>query len=193
MKKRQAPKERQANPLYSMEILRETSQYTSLISLYLRLNDSMARAKEMLDSELATAHGIKCKATRKAILKSLKNLLHMLPSHTPTQYGVATFSNGTIVVPPSPLHSSIYHCGKSFYTEPLISMREEERTISVVAITESRCVVLMAKQRGKPLIPPPSPNTAQTSGVHAEDNRRPDTRGSTTRRETGTSERSPTV
>ena len=177
-----------------MEILRETSQYTSLISLYLRLNDSMARAKEMLDSELATAHGIKCKATtRKAVLKSLKNLLHMLSSHTPTQYGVAMFSNGTIVVPPSPLPSSIYHSSKSFYTEPLISMREEERTISVVAITESRCVVLMAKQRGKPLIPPPSPNTAQTSGVHAEDNRRPDTRGSTTRRETGTSEGSRTA
>ena len=131
-----------------METLRETSQYTSLISLYLRPNYSMTKPKEMLDSERATAHGIKCKATtRKAVLKSLKNLLHMLSSHTPTQYGVAMFSNGTIVVPPSPLPSSIYHSSKSFYTEPLISMREEERTISVVAITESRCVVLMAKQR----------------------------------------------
>ena len=83
----------------------------------------MTKAKDMLDSEWATAHGVKCKATRKAVLKCLNNLLHILSSHTTTQYGAAMVSNGTIVVPRSPLPSSIYHYGKSFYTRPLISMR----------------------------------------------------------------------
>ena len=102
----------------------------------------------MLDSEWATAHGIKCKATRKAVLKSLTKLIHMLLSYIPTQCGVAMFSNGVTVVPPSPVSSSIYHCGKSSYTEPLISNGEEKRTIGVVAITRSRCVVLRVTRRG---------------------------------------------
>ena len=69
-------KEEQANQPYSMETLRETSEYTSLISLKLLPNDSMTKAKEMLDSERAT--------TGKAVLKSLKNLLHILSYHTST-------------------------------------------------------------------------------------------------------------
>ena len=99
---RKVTKKRQSNPPYSMETLRETSLYPSLTYLYLRPNNSMTKAKDMLDSERATAHGVKCKAKRKAVLKSLNNLLHILSSHTTTQYGVAMVSNGTIVVPRSP-------------------------------------------------------------------------------------------
>ena len=39
-----------------------------------------------------------------------------------------------------PYYTSLYYCGKRFHTETLISMREEEPTVYVVAVSGSECL-----------------------------------------------------
>ena len=64
----------------------------------------------MLYNELAISENVRRNTTRKAVIQSIKTLLHCTITYTNTGNGLVIFSNGTFIEPTVPLAKSLYYC-----------------------------------------------------------------------------------
>jgi peptide chain release factor subunit 1 len=106
-----------------------SSTGTTLISVYIPADTSIQQMRTRIQNEKSQSQNIKSKQTRSDVLDALNRITKHLQSvpQTPDN-GLAIFAGrprnvdslvSTIIEPPAPITTSIYHCGKSFQTDPL--------------------------------------------------------------------------
>ena len=125
-----------------------TRNGTSFVSLYIPAGDPINKHMQLLTQELAGAESIKSRQTRQSVLAAITSSREMLKRYKNTPdnglcifCGVILMDDGKTerkikidIEPFRPMTDFAYKCQSSFYTEPLLSLLENDDKFGFIII-----------------------------------------------------------
>lgn len=129
-------------------------QHTELVSVLIPAGFNIHAVTKQLEAERSTAENIKSKQTRTAVITAIETMVRELKAtkQTPPN-GLALYAGnvsekeGTTdikvwsIEPPKMLKVRIYRCDKTFVTEPLRSMLENDEIYGLLAIDRQEATI----------------------------------------------------
>ncbi len=129
-------------------------QHTELVTVMIPSGFNIHAVTNQLEAERSTAENIKSKATRHAVMDAIDIIVRNLKALKQTpQNGVAVFAGNVskkegssdvqiwIIEPPKPLKVRIYRCDKTFVTEPLRQMLENDEVYGLLVIDRQQATI----------------------------------------------------
>lgn len=136
------------------ELESKRGQHTELVSVMIPAGFNIHSVTNQLEAERSTAENIKSKQTRNAVIDAIEMIVRTLKSYKQTPpNGLAVFAgnvsekegNSEIKVwaiePPKQLRVRIYRCDKTFVTEPLRELLENEEIYGLLAIDRQEATI----------------------------------------------------
>lgn len=136
------------------ELESKRGQHTELVTVLIPAGFNIHAVSKQLEAERSTAENIKSKQTRTAVVTALETMVRELKSwkQTPPN-GLAVFAGNVsekeggqdikvwALEPPKPLKVRIYRCDKTFVTEPLREMLQNDEVYGLLAIDRQEATI----------------------------------------------------
>lgn len=136
------------------ELESKRGQHTELVSVMIPEGFNIHAVTKQLDAEASTAENIKSKQTRTAVIDAISTIVRALKGYKKTPpNGLALFAGNVsekeggqdvqlwAIEPPKPLKVRIYRCDKTFVTEPLREMLQNEEIYGLLVMDRREATI----------------------------------------------------
>lgn len=136
------------------ELESKRGQHTELVSVMIPAGFNIHAVTKQLEAESSTAENIKSKQTRTAVIDAIGTIVRALKSYKRTpENGLALFAGNVsekeggqdvqlwAIEPPKELKVRIYRCDKTFVTEPLREMLQNEEIYGLLVMDRREATI----------------------------------------------------
>lgn len=136
------------------ELESKRGQHTELVSVMIPAGFNIHAVTKQLEAESSTAENIKSKQTRTAVIDAISTIVRALKSYKKTpENGLALFAGNVsekeggqdvqlwAIEPPKELKVRIYRCDKTFVTEPLREMLQNEEIYGLLVMDRREATI----------------------------------------------------